>query len=150
MNKTNSLILFLFSALLFSASNAQDTADEEADVLYTIGQQWAAEQNGDKKWIQRMLSDDFMGWGKSSPAPRNKESTQNWNRFDAETSRMVQHELYHLSVTVHEDVAIAHYLYTSANKDKDGDVETTNGRYTDVLVRTDDGWKFIAWHGGDD
>ena len=23
-------------------------------------------------------------------------------------------------------------------------------RYTDVLVRTEDGWKFLAWHGGDD
>jgi len=26
----------------------------------------------------------------------------------------------------------------------------SNGRYTDILVRKEDGWKFIAWHGGDD
>jgi len=25
-----------------------------------------------------------------------------------------------------------------------------NGRYSDVLVRTDDGWKFLTSHGGDD
>ena len=62
------------------------------------------------------------------------------------------HELYPLSIVVHEDVAIAHYLFTSATEDKnkDGKIETANGRYTDILVRTDDGWKFIAWSGGSD
>ena len=53
-------------------------------------------------------------------------------------------------MAVHGDVAVAHYLYTSANEDKDGAGETDNGRYTDVLVRGEDGWKFLAWHGGDD
>jgi ketosteroid isomerase-like protein len=91
-----------------------------------------------------------MGWGKTSPAPRSKSSTHNWNRFDAQLGHMVQHELYPLSVVVHEDVAVAHYLYTSAYKDKDGKIEVSNGRYTDVLIRTEDGWKFIAWHGGRD
>ena len=57
---------------------------------------------------------------------------------------------YLLPLVVREQIAIAHYLYTAAYEDKDGKVETSNGRYTDVLVRTDDGWKFIAWHGGDD
>ena len=49
-----------------------------------------------------------------------------------------------------DDVAVAHYLYSSAYKPKSGDIEMNNGRYTDVLVRTEDGLKFIAWHGGDD
>ena len=53
-------------------------------------------------------------------------------------------------IVVNGDIGIAHYLYTSATEDKDGEIETTNGRYTDVLVRTDDGWMFLAWHGGGD
>jgi ketosteroid isomerase-like protein len=64
--------------------------------------------------------------------------------------RVVRYELYPLSITVHGDVAVAHYLYSTAFKKKDGDIEMSNGRYTDVLVRTEDGWKFLAWHGGDD
>jgi hypothetical protein len=39
---------------------------------------------------------------------------------------------------------------TSAYKDKKGDVEVSNGRYSDILVRVEDGWKFLSWHGGDD
>ena len=54
------------------------------------------------------------------------------------------------AIIVNGDVGIVHYLYSSASKDADGKVETSNGRYTDILLRTDDGWKFIAWHGGDD
>ena len=41
-------------------------------------------------------------------------------------------------------------MYSSAFRDKDGDVEMSNGRFSDVLVRTEDGWKFLSWHGGDD
>ena len=73
-----------------------------------------------------------------------------WDRFNDEQGNIVAHELYPLAIVVHDDVAIAHYLYSSAYKGKDDEVEVNNGRYTDILVRTDEGWKFIAWHGGDD
>jgi len=46
--------------------------------------------------------------------------------------------------------SISHYLYTNATENSDGETEVTNGRYTDILVRADGEWKFIAWHGGDD
>ena len=51
---------------------------------------------------------------------------------------------------VEGDTAVAHYFYTSAYEDNDDKVEVSNGRYTDILVRTEDGWKFISWHGGND
>jgi ketosteroid isomerase-like protein len=139
-------ILLMFSGWTF----AQDSQDDQADVWATIERQWDAEEKGDKKWIDRLLSDDFSGWGKNSPAPRSKSSTKMWDRFSDEQGQVVAHELYPLAIVVHGDVAIAHYLYTSAFKDKDDAVEVDNGRYTDILIRTEDGWKFIAWHGGDD
>jgi ketosteroid isomerase-like protein len=97
-----------------------------------------------------MLTVDFMGWSKNSPAPRSKTSTSKWNRFSEQLGRVARYELYPLAITIHGDVAVAQYLYSVAFKDKEGKFEMTNGRYTDILVRTEDGWKFIAWHGGDD
>ena len=73
-----------------------------------------------------------------------------WDRFNDGQGQMIAHELYPLAIVVEGDLAVAHYLYSSAYEDKDEEVELSNGRYTDILVRTDDGWKFIAWHGGDD
>ncbi len=133
-------------------TTSNDPVNDQADVWAQIEQQWSEEERGDNKWMDKLLTDDFSGWGNGSPAPQNKTSTKMWNRFNEKISQMVAHELYPLSIVVHGDVAVAHYLYTSANeqKKKDGGIETVNGRYTDILVRTDDGWKFLAWAGGED
>jgi len=144
------LVLTSLVLLSFTSAFAQGSADDQADVWSAIEAEWNANEKGDKKWPDRLLSDDFSGWGKNSPAPRSKASTKMWNRFNEQIGKMVAHELYPLSIVVHDDVAVAHYLYSSAFESKDGDIEMSNGRYTDVLVRTDDGWKFLTWHGGDD
>jgi hypothetical protein len=143
----------VFSLLLLLPAGmalAQGTADAAADVILVIEEQWEAEQKGDKDWLDEMLHPSFSGWPKNAPAPRSKASTELWDRFGDTQGRILEHELYFQNIVVNGDVAVAHYFYTSAYEDKDEEVEVSNGRYTDVLVRTDDGWKFIAWHGGDD
>ena len=170
MKTTAVLRIALLSVGLFSFGmlQAQDaelaTTDESADVWAVVEAQWNAEEEGGRgwinnllteedggeSWIDELLAENFAGWSKDSPAPRSKSSVAMWDRFAATQGKMVAHELYPLSIIVHADVAIAHYLYTSANEDTDGKVEMSNGRFTDVLVRSEDGWQFIAWHGGDD
>jgi ketosteroid isomerase-like protein len=150
MNVSARLVLIFIGSALFSAVGAQDVSDDEANVLLTIEREWEATRKGDQDKIDDMLTEDFMGWARNSPAPRSKTSTSNWSRFQTEMGRIVRYEIYPLSVTIHGDVAVAHYLYSSAFKNKKGEIEISNGRYTDVLTRSEDGWKFIAWHGGDD
>jgi ketosteroid isomerase-like protein len=128
---------------------AQDEAEDSASVWSVVEQQWEAVVQNDKKWTDRFLAENFSGWPNNSPAPRNKASTKMWDRFNDSQGDVVAHELYPLAIIIHEDVAVAHYLYSSAFKDNDGDVEVNNGRYSDILVRTADGWKFLSWHGGD-
>lgn len=143
---------FLATTFLLTGLSAysQDSADDQADVWAVIEDEWNADEKGDRKWPDRLLTDDFSGWEKSSPAPRDKASTKMWDRFSEQTGKMVAHELYPLNILVNEDVAVAHYLFSSAFENKDGDIKMSNGRYTDVLIRTEDGWKFLAWHGGND
>lgn len=144
------IFLTLVAASLLAVSAQAQTNTDAADVWQAVEAQWNAEKNGDKRWIDNMLAEEFSGWPNSSPAPRSKSSTKLWNRFNQRLAKLVEHELYPLSIVVQGDMAVAHYLYTSATESQDGDIETSNGRFTDVLVRTDDGWKFLAWHGGDD
>lgn len=157
--KSITQLMYILTAVVFFGTGtalAQTSTDsqmnDQADVWAQVEQQWTAEEKGDNKWMDKLLTDDFSGWGKGSPAPRGKSSTKMWDRFNEQISNMVAHELYPLSIVVHGDVAVAHYMYTTANKQKgkDGKIETSNGRYTDILVRTEDGWKFLAWAGGDD
>jgi hypothetical protein len=152
MNTKHALKLVLASVFLLSltSTHAQETTSDSANVWSVIEEEWNADEKGDRKWPDRLLTDDFSGWGNDSPAPRSKSSTKMWDRFGEQLGKMVAHELYPLSIVVHDNVAVAHYLYSSAFQPKDGDIEMRNGRYTDVLVRSDDGWKFLTWHGGDD
>lgn len=151
MRVRSKFVLGLIAVLGVSTGYAQDIRDDEADVFLAIEQEWDAALAGDQDEVDDMLADTFMGWNKNSPAPRSKRSTSKWSRFvEDEVGKMLRYELYPLSITVHGDVAIAHYLYSTAFKPKGGDVKMTNGRYTDVLLRGEDGWKFVAWHGGDD
>ena len=145
------LVWSVAALLLCATAMAQDIRDDEADVLLTIERQWEAAQKSDRDKVDGMLADNFMGWSRSSPAPRSKNSTSKWSRItDKEVGKVLRYELYPLSITVHGDVAVAHYLYSTAFKSKDGEVKMNNGRYTDVLIRGEDGWKFVAWHGGVD
>jgi len=152
MTTRDKLVLLVTGIFLMSTGSAiaQDSAVDEADVWATIEGQWEASENNDDDWMDEFLSDDFSGWGKESPAPRSKSSTRMWDEFGDSQSKTLEHELYPLAIVVHGDVAVAHYFYTIATEGKDDKVEVNNGRYTDVLVRTEDGWKFIAWHGGED
>ncbi len=152
MKRINLFKLVLTSALLlgFTGAFAQDSSDDSANVWAVIEGEWNANEKGDRKWPERLLTNDFTGWGKNSPAPRSKSSTKMWNDHSAKIGKMIAHELYPLSIVIHDDVAVAHYLYSSVFESKDGGVENSNGRYTDILVRTEDGWMFLAWHGGDD
>ena len=135
-------------ALVAGPAFGQGSADDQAAVWAAVEAIWEAEERGDDDWVDTMLSADFMGWPAESPAPRSKASTRMWARFNAEQSKGLAHELYPLSIVVHGDMAIVHYLYTVVEQSKDRKVVTSNGRYTDVLVRDGAAWKFISWHGG--
>lgn len=142
---------FAFSiVVLFSGTTAlaQNIVDDEADVLLTIERAWEASRKGDHDAVGDMLANNYMGWGAYSPAPRSKNSTMKWMRLSDAMGEVVHYELYPLSITVNGDVAVAHYLYSVATEGKAEQVEVSDGRYTDVLIRTDEGWKFLASHGG--
>lgn len=128
----------------------QQAADDYVEVWSVIEEQWDAAQRGDKRWVEQLLSADFIGWPNNSPAPRDRASTRLWNEFETKQFEGLTHELYPLSTVIHGDTAIAHYLYTNATENNDGETKVVNGRYTDILVRVDGDWKFISWHGGAD
>lgn len=128
---------------------AQDSGGDEAAVWAAVEAIWTAEERGDNDRVDDMISEDFMGWSNNAPTPRGKDSTSMWREFSSDQQKGLAHELYPLSIVVHGDMAVAHYMYTNAVQTRDKKTETANGRYTDVLIRDGDTWKFIAWHGGD-
>jgi ketosteroid isomerase-like protein len=142
-------ILLLTAASAVAQSPADDQANDQAAVWAAVEAIWAAQESANADWIEQMLSADFMGWPNSSPAPRSKASIRMWYRFDQQQASGIAHELYPLSIVVHGNMAVVHYLYSNAVQTRDKKTSVSSGRYTDVLVRDEGAWKFISWHGGD-
>jgi len=129
---------------------AQEWDSDQTEVWNTIVAQWEAAKAEDLTWTERDLHPSFLGWTDEYPMPRGKASTKDWQRYSAENSQTLVQELYPVGIVVVESTAVAHYYYSTAAEDREGTRETTHGRYTDVLIKQDGKWKFIAWRGGDD
>jgi ketosteroid isomerase-like protein len=48
------------------------------------------------------------------------------------------------------DVAIVQYHYMVASENQKKERKRATGRYTDVLIKENGRWMFVAWAGGDD
>ena len=142
--------LVLISLLITQSSrvSAQEWSNAQLEVWSVIQAQWEAAKVKDATWPDRMLHDGFLGWGSDVPAPRTKASTKTWTRYEDENATTLMYELYPLGIVVEGNTAVAHYLYSVAAEDREGERETEHGRYTDILVRDGRTWRFIAWHGG--
>lgn len=138
------------TAWLVTPSQAQTWSSEQLEVWGVIEAQWQASMEEDTTWHQRFLHQSFMGWDNDNPTPRNKASVERWNRYGMENITTLMQELYPIGIVVHGNTAVAHYFYSTATENREGEREMTHGRYTDVLVRDGGTWRFIAWHGGDD
>jgi hypothetical protein len=129
---------------------AQEWSAEQTEVWSTIVAQWDASKARDHSWPERFLHASFLGWPDEFPMPRDKAGVQAWEKYSSEGTTVHVQELSPVGIVVVGSTAVAHYYYSTAAEDRDGKRETTHGRYTDVLVKQDGKWLFIAWRGGDD
>ena len=92
--------------------------------------------------------DDFVGWGVGSTVPTTKPDRRPFYARDFETSEIVFQYLKPISVMVEGNMAVALYLATVTRKNKaTGEESTTTERWTDVLLKRDGRWAWIADHG---
>ena len=68
---------------------------------------------------------------------------------DCIRARAVEDEaLRPIDIKVHGDFAVVHYFYVEVLVDADGEETTEKGRWTDVLMKQNGKWVWIADHGG--
>ena len=143
------LVVLGVTVMLTGLVSAQTWSDSQLEVWAVIKAQWDTQAKKDANWIDQFLHEKFLGWGYEIPAPRNKLMTQDWDRYDSTNSTSHFRQLYPLGIVVSGSTAVVHYLYSQVMEDGEGNRETTHGRFTDILVREDNKWQFLAWHGGE-
>lgn len=144
------LLSLLIALGLPVTTGAQDWSAEQTEVWNTIVAQWDAAKAKDPNWPERTLHPAFLGWPDEFPMPRDKAGVKEWEKYGSENSQTHVEQLSPVGIVVVGSTAVAHYYYSTATEDREGERETTHGRYTDVLVKEEGKWLFIAWSGGDD
>jgi len=97
-----------------------------------------------------MVHPNMRYWETGDPMPRDKASLKHWSRFTSESSTVLHQEIFPIAATITGNVAVVQYHYMIASENYKKERETVTGRYTDVLIKENGRWMFIAWAGGDD
>ncbi|MCJ7453725.1 MAG: nuclear transport factor 2 family protein [Steroidobacteraceae bacterium] len=148
MMKTAVSVLAL-CAVAGSVYAAEWTAEQQ-EIWKFEQQQWQMSESKDLSWIDTMVHQNMRYWGTGSPMPRDKASLKHWSRYDSESSTTLQYELFPISATITGNIAVVQYHYMVASENYKKERETVTGHYTDVLIKENGRWMFIAWSGGED
>ena len=138
--------LVLVVVLSVSPVAGQEWSSDQQEVWKAVMSTWDVE-NVD--WCAAACHPNVLAWGEDYPAPRNKDQVSAWLKRDRETSTTLEAQVTPFGIVVQGDTAVAHYYYTTLSENKEGKRKTEHGRYTDVLLKEDGQWLYIAWSGGE-
>jgi hypothetical protein len=128
---------------------AQTWSKEQQEVWQLEQQQWAMAAAKDASWIDTMVHANMRYWENNSPMPRDKASLKLWSKYDNENNTVLQQELFPIARAITGNVAVVQSHYRMASENHKKERKTVTGYYTDVLMKVDGRWMFIAWAGGD-
>jgi hypothetical protein len=144
------LFLPLCLAGYTSTATAQTWNPEQQEIWRLEEQQWKMDAAKDLTWIETLVHPNISIWNVDFPAPQNKASLSRWVKHDSQMRTVLEQELFPISVTITGNVAVAHYRYRVASENHKKERETVTGHYSDVLIKENGRWLYIAWAGGDD
>ncbi len=140
LGKTFGLIV-LFSSFAF----AEEWTKEQQELL-----EWeeaCISTNDYDQWVS-CFHDDFVGWGMGFPVPTSKSDRAKANVDDFETFYSEVLLFKPLSVVMHGNTAIIIYIANRKTTNNDTqEVTYTTSLWTDVCLREDGNWYWIADHG---
>jgi hypothetical protein len=128
---------------------AQAWSPEQQALWQLEEQQWKMAAAKDSSWMDTLVHPNMRYWETGDAMPRDRESLKHWARFSNENGTVLEYEIFPISATITGNVAVVQYHYVMAREDHKKDRKTVTGHYTDVLMKENGRWMFIAWAGGD-
>ena len=136
--------------LMAGAAQAQTWSDEQTEVWNAVLASYVDIDNKDLNWTDKWVTEDALVWGNAYPMPRTRASAKRWDAYQFPLSDTLIADYSPVGIVVHGSTAVVHYYSSSGNRNKEGKHETTHGRCSDIMVKGDDGWKFVAWNCSDE
>jgi hypothetical protein len=150
MRKLFALAAFSLGLTAFAAgASAQSWSPEQQELWKVEEQQWKMAAAKDLGWIDTMVHPNLRYWETGDPTPRDRASLKRWSRYGNENATVLEQEIFPISATITGNVAVVQYHYVIARENLKKERETVTGQYTDVLIKENGRWLFVAWAGGD-
>jgi Domain of unknown function (DUF4440) len=151
MQKLLAIVAISLGITLFTGPAFAQTWSAEQQELWKLEeQQWKMAAAKDTSWMDTMVHPNLRYWETGDPMPRDRASLKRWARYNTENSTVLEQEIFPISATITGNVAVMQYHYIIASENHKKERKTVTGRYTDVLVKENGRWLFVAWAGGDD
>ena len=141
-------IIWLGIFLTFTTINAQTWTDSQLEVWESVQTYWDVAGKGDVNGFLSYFDDSFTGWPKTSATPHTKEQRSKFVINEFKDTKNVLYTITPLSIWVKDDFAFVHYVYTSLDKDGEGEEKWSSGRWTDILMKKGGKWIMIGDAGG--
>ena len=145
------LALIVASVTMVSTqAAAQSWSEAQTEVWTVVTDSWDAIVAKDVSWSDNYVHANAVVWGRENPMPRKRASVKKWDRYNFENATTKVAEFSPAAIVVEGGTAVAHYYYSLGTENHEGKRRTVHGRCTDILVRSDASWKFLAWNCGDE
>ena len=143
-----SISLAFVTLLVSPQMYAQELSPAQREVWQFIEACNVQYANENTEGILNCFHDDFSGWLYGDTVPRTKSSIEKFLPLDIESTEPLAFDLRPISIRVFGDFAVAHYFSASAYRDVDGEIVRERRIWTDVLLRENGSWSWVADHGG--
>ena len=139
------VVCLLVAVLTPSPAAAQQWSPEQQEVLaFELGCQANKEA-----WLD-CFHEDYVAWGNGDlGVPVNKDDVVAIGARSWDVDEVLLVHLKVLDINLRGNLAIALVVYTETRRNGDtGEVTTVSTRWTDVCLKEDGRWAWIADHGG--
>ncbi len=144
-----SLIISLILVAFVGNNYAQQWSAEQKDVWAGVEKYWEVSSSGNAQAFLSYFDSSYLGWSFQSKVPQNKANTSKWIENDFKNNSNVLYTLTPVSIWVKGDFAFANYFYAQIEKNKEtGKDESSEGNWTDILMKKDGKWLLIGDRGG--
>ena len=137
-----------FLALLTPPAQTQEWSAEQREVWQIITKVWEMEKAEDHSWTD-LLHASYQSWPYDAPFPLDKAGTLRFLEAEEGHFKILAQQLAPIGIIIVGDTAVVHYFHTTLTEWDNGERETTDGRSTDILVRTKSGWRILSWVGNE-
>jgi uncharacterized protein (TIGR02246 family) len=138
-------LFFLFNSGLI----AKEWSAAEKEVVKAMEESYELWAKKDVEGFLSYVHDDYIGWHYESPVTQTKSSFINMVSHYFPKTKVIFWEMKPLDIQILDDIAIVHYYFYFLMTDEEGKENSSQSRYTDILMKTDEKWLLISDHGGD-